>query len=253
MIKEFKKSEIKNLLKEKNLLEFNRDIQSRHVEKMRKSVLSCGVLRLPVIGDVSAFDSRNLVIVDGQHLCKAFTSMPKNSDIGNISVIVKKYDNKKQVIEDISKLNNTQKTWNDENYLDAWFKYGKDNVDYFSNYAYLHNMYNNVYDGLPCGFLIDLYANSKEGFREGELEFRNREFSDKLASLCFSLQTNHKKASFALHGLRLWAFNRLSEKKELNWKKLTSRLNTAIKNDQDKNFQGREDFRVFIQEVYTRL
>ncbi len=253
MITEFSKTQIKNLLRDKNLLEFNRDIQSRHVEKMRNSVLNCGVLRLPVIGDVSAFDSRKNVIIDGQHLCKALVSMPKSPDSEKIYVVVKVYQSKKQVIEDISILNNTQKTWNDENYLDAWFKYGKDNVDHFSNYAYLHNVYNNIYDGLPCGFLIDLYASSKEKFREGELEFRDREFSDKLASLCYELQTDYKKASFALHGLRMWAFNRLLEKKDVDWVKLRSRLIRSLRNDQDRGLQGREDFKCFIQEVYTRL
>ena len=252
MIKELKKTELKDLLIEKNLLEFNRDISERHTDKMLKSVIDCGVLRLPVIGDVSEFDSRKYVIVDGQHLCNAIVNMPIGSGINKINVIIKKYNSKKEVIEDISKLNNTQKTWNDENYLDAWFKYGRDN-ECFSNYSYLYNLYNSVFDGLPCGFLVELYTSNKSAFREGNLQFRDREFSDKLANLCYELQQNFRKPSHALHGLLKWALARVSEKKSIDWVKLESRLLRAMKKGEDKNCNGREDFRELVNDIYTRL
>jgi hypothetical protein len=252
MIKELKKSELKDLLIDKNLLEFNRDISERHTEKMQKSIIDCGILRLPVIGDVSAFDKRKFVIVDGQHLCSAIVNMPIGEGVNKINVIIKKYNEKKEVIEDISKLNNTQKTWNDENYLDAWFKYGRDNK-YFSNYSYLYNLYNSVFDGLPCGLLVALYTSNKSAFREGNLQFKDREFSDKLANLCYELQQNYNKSSFALNGLLLWASARVSEKKQIDWEKLTSRLNRSIRKGEDKNCQGREDFRELVNEIYTRL
>ena len=79
MIKEFKKTELKELLQTKNLLEFNRDLSEKHVEKMIKSIVDCGILRYPVIGDVSAFDKRKYVIIDGQHLCKAIVNLPNGS------------------------------------------------------------------------------------------------------------------------------------------------------------------------------
>mgnify|MGYP003638656544 FL=1 len=252
VIQKIKKAELKKLLEEKNLLEFNRDIQPRHVEKMRNSVMDCGILRLPVIGDVSAFDSRGKVIVDGQHLCKALVTGPKGVN-SVVDVIVKTYESKKQLIDDISKLNNTQKSWNDENYLEAWFKYGKTNYSHFTQYYKLYDLYNNKYDGLPCGLLIDLYARSKSGFREGTLEFRDEQFSDKLTDLCFELQNNHNKASFALHGLRVWAFDRLNSKKTIDWTKLKSRLTKALRNGEDKNIQGREDFRDFVAEIYNLI
>ncbi len=88
-IKEFSIKELKTLLEEKNLLEFNRDISDQHVLKMQHSVLECGLLRLPVIGDVSAFDKRKFVIVDGQHLCKALVKLPKDKQRSKIYVVVK--------------------------------------------------------------------------------------------------------------------------------------------------------------------
>jgi len=246
-------SEVKTLLNEKNLLEFNRNILPHHVQKMQASILDCGVLRLPVLGDVSAFDKRGEVIIDGQHFCSAVTKMRSMDRPDKVDFIIKKYNNKKEVVNDISKLNNTQKTWNDENYLNTWFRYGKDNIEHFSNYAYLYNAYDNIFDGLPCGYLVDLYAVSKTGFREGTLEFRDREFSDKLAQLSLQLKQEWKKGSFTLQGLRMWAFERLNSEKSIDWVKLQSRLMRAVSKSEDKYCQGREDFRQFVEDTYTRV
>ena len=245
--------QLENFLKEKNLLEFNRSISKKHVEKMQKSVLNCGLLRLPVLGDVSKFDSRGIVIVDGQHLCKAIALLSSKDRPKEIDVILKTYNNKSEVINDISKLNNTQKSWNDENYLDAWYKYGKENIKHWSNYSYLYSKYNDVFDGLSCGYLVDVYSLSKSGFREGTLEFRNVEFSDKLAQLSYKLKKEYNKGSFALQGLRLWAFNRLNSKKTIDWEKLDSRLSWALKNNEDLRIQGREDFYEFVSNTYSRV
>ena len=136
-MKEFKINEIKELLKEKNLLEFNRDISQRHTNSILESVNQCGILRLPIIGDISEFDKRKYVIVDGQHLCNALITEPAKHK--KVMCIVKKYNTKDEVIKDVAKLNNVQKTWNDENYLDAWYKFGKDNGIHTTTYlmAYL--------------------------------------------------------------------------------------------------------------------
>lgn len=251
-MKQFKLTQIKEMLKENNLLEFNREISKRHSNSILESISQCGLLRYPVIGDVSKFDKRKYVIVDGQHLCDAITSLPNR--VNKINCIVKKYESKDHVIRDVAKLNNVQKTWNDENYLNAWYKYGKDNIEHFSNYAYLWNLYNEIFDGLPCGFLVDLYAKSKIGFRTGTLEFRDRSFSDKLAQISFMLKNDYKKGSFTLHGLRMWAFDRkFSQMKDIDFKKLESRLRLSLKNNEDKNCNGRDDFKDFIDRIYKRL
>jgi hypothetical protein len=252
MIKQLKITEIKELIKEKNLLEFNREISQRHSNAIMDSINLCGLLRVPIIGDISSFDKRKYVIIDGQHLCNALVKMPNISN--KINVILKKYNNKTEVIRDVAKLNNTQKTWNDENYLNAWYKFGKDNVDHFSNYAYLWNTYNNIFDGLPCGFLVDLYATSKELFRNGQLEFRDVQFSDKLAQISFMLKQDFNKGAFTLQGLRNWAFERkFIQLKDLDFAKLESRLKLSLKNNEDKNCNGRDDFADFIDKIYKRI
>lgn len=256
-MKKFKIKEIKELLKEKNLLEFNRDISQRHTNSIMESINQCGVLRLPIIGDISKFDKRKYVIVDGQHLCNALVNMPSNlfTEISSdIECIVKKYNNKNEVIKDVAKLNNVQKTWNDENYLNAWYRYGKDNIEYFSNYAYLWNTYNNIFDGLPCGFLVDLYATNKENFREGKLEFKDVQYSDKLAQLSYKLKLDYNKGAFTLQGLSRWAFKRkFVELKEVDFVKLESRLMRALENNEDKGCNGRDDFSEFINNIYKRI
>lgn len=253
MIKQLKITELKDLLKEKKLLEFNREISQRHTNSIMESINQCGLLRVPVIGDISKFDKRKYVIIDGQHLCNALTKMP-NMINKKINVIIKKYKNKTDVIRDIAKLNNVQKTWNDENYLNAWYKFGRDNIDHFTNYAYLWNTYNNIFDGLPCGFLVDLYATSKESFRAGELEFRDVQFSDRLAQISFMLKQDFNKGAFTLQGLRNWAFERkFKQFKDLDFLKLESRLKLSLKNNEDKNCNGRDDFSEFIDRIYKRI
>ncbi len=161
---------------------------------------------------------------------------------------------KEELIRDVAKLNNVQKTWNDENYLNAWYKYGRDNLDHFGNYAHLWNLYNDVFDGLPCGFLVDLYAKNKAGFRTGNLEFRDKKFSDKLAQISFMLKNDYKKGSFTLQGLRTWAFDRkFNQLKDIDFKKLESRLKMSLKNNEDHYCNGRDDFKEFVDRIYKRL
>lgn len=252
-LKKIPLSELKRLVSKKNLLEFNRSIQPRHVAKMSRSVMSCGLLRLPVIGDVSAFDDRGTAIIDGQHLISAITKLPKKHSVQEIDVIFKVYPTKKSVISDIAILNNTQKTWNDTDYLDAWLKYGKDNVSHYMNYYELNNLFRNTFKGLPIGVVVELFAESKKGFREGELVFRDWNFSFKVAQIAHILKSKHKKPAHTLSGLVKWSRQRHAAKKETDFVKLESRLSDAIRSGKDKNCNGRDDFYNFVEDTYTRL
>ena len=48
------RKELKDLVKEENLLPFNRNISNKHIDKMSKSISECGILRLPVIGVIKS-------------------------------------------------------------------------------------------------------------------------------------------------------------------------------------------------------
>ena len=41
--------------------------------------------------------------------------------------------------------------------------------------------------------------------------------------------------------------------KDIDFKKLESRLKLSLKNNEDKNCNGREDFNDFIDRIYKRL
>jgi hypothetical protein len=246
----FKKKQLKTLVLTKNLLPFNRAISTKHIDNMAESLEECGLLRLPVIG-VLMYDKNKKVIIDGQHLISAIVKTKNRFDA--VKCIVKEYKNKKDVINDIAKLNNTQKTWKDTDYLEAWYKYGKDNVNFYTNYSYLYNQFKN--NSMPCGFLVSLYCSSINEFRKGTLTFRDREFSDKLLSICFVLKDKYQKSSFTLHGLRIWAEKRkYINKKEIDFNKLLSRLEVSLSNEEDKNVSNhRDEFIKFIDKIYNRV
>jgi hypothetical protein len=249
-IEKLSREKVRELLKKDNLLEFNRTIKPRHVKSMFDSVKACGILRLPVVGKLKYPDRRSDAVIDGQHLLSAFLKTKQPF----INCVRKEYTNKSQVIRDVAKLNNIQKSWNDENYLESWYKFGKTNLKYFSNYSYLYNMYKEILTGLPCGLLIDIYAVNKNDFKEGRLQFKDREFSDKLAQICYILKMNHKKGAFTLQGLRVWAFKRkYKEGKDIDFLKLESRLKLALRNNEDKNCNSREDFDALVDIIYNRV
>ena len=237
--------ELRDLLKEDNLLPFNRNISDKHVEKMSKSIADCGILRLPVIGNLT-YKKNKKAIIDGQHLV---ASVLKDNSIKEIQCIIKDYDNKREVISDVSKLNNTQKTWKDSDFLDAWYRYGMDDYSFHQNYAYLkekHDRYN-----LPCTFLIDLFAKNKNNFKLGKLEFRNFKLSNVLLDLSDKLQSEFNMPSHSLHGLRVWAFNR--EGKETDFVKLESRLLHALRSKEINHRISRDEFVEELSRLYTRL
>lgn len=251
-ILKMQRAELKDLLKKENLIPFNRSITPIHVRKMVDSIKACGLLRLPIIGKLNYYAKPKYRIIDGQHLLKAVTGMNPNK-FAEIDCIIKEYENKSEVIFDIAKLNDTQKSWSDSDYLNAWYKFGPDNVKHFTHYSYLHMQFKN--SKLPCGFVIDLYAVDKERFKLGKLELKDREFSDQILSVAIMLKDDYNKSVFAMYGLLEWANNRkYKEKKETDFEKLISRLRMAFKNKEDIAISNdRTSFNDFFERIYTRV
>ena len=240
------RDQIGQLLLEKNLLSFNRTISLSHSIKLSKSIKEIGVLRLPVIANISKiYASKKTTIIDGQHLLKGFLLDKSNK---SITCIQKNYNNKAQLIKDIALLNSTQKNWNDNDYLNAWYYYGTDNKQYYHNYIQMYNYKNDIYKGLSLGVLIDVFGNGKDKFKAGQMTFKNITLSKQVADLCLELKTKYKKGAFTLYGL-------IMEMKtnKYNYNKLRSRLLNALKNNEDENCNGREDFREFIKTIYKRV
>jgi hypothetical protein len=249
-------SELKKLVKEENLLPFNREIAKAHVRKMMKSVNESGIIRDPLIGRMK-YDGNRLAIVDGQHLVSAIVILSKDKRFKNITCKIKDYKTKNEVIKDISKVNNVQKSWKDENYLDAWYRFGpSNNALYYPNYAHLWDRFKQ--GSLPIGLIIEAYTSNKDAFREGSLTFFDVNFSDNAFTTLNELKKEFNCPSLMLYG----ALKFLLELRRVNgfvsdemFKKLYSRLYTAMRHktyDQD-NTSSREAFYAFAKKVYFEL
>lgn len=243
---------IKALCKKENLIEFNRKISTAHVNKMSKSIQKCGLLRLPVIGDISEFSEKSHAIIDGQHLCNAILKLPTGSKINSVPVILKKYKSKKEMISDIAKLNNTQKKWSDTDYLEAWFRFGSENEN-FSDYAYLYNAHTIAFSDISIGVALEVYGGSKDSFREGNLKIKNKELSDKTMSLCKYLLDNFNISSAFMYGLNNFVRRRSLSKRDTDFEKLKSRLRNDLRSKKHVDLRHRDDFTDFIERSYTRL
>ena len=239
---------VKELLNPKNLLEFNREIKSSHVKKMSKSIKKAGLLRDALIGDISEFDMRRkFAIIDGQHLLSAIYN---DKPIDEVPVKIKKYYSKKEVIDDVAVLNNTQKSWNDTDYLNSWYSFGSDN-EHFEAYQKLHYLHNNKFKDIPVGLLVEIYSlnKSKNLFREGKLVFPDESKSHKIAHLILEIRNRFNKNGFSLTGFLYFC----KQEKNIDFKKLESRVFNALRNKEDEYCNGREDFKSFIETVYKRL
>jgi len=245
VIKEFTKSEIKELIKEKNLLPFNREVVSQHVTKMAKSVAKCGVLRAPVIGVLKYHEVDRYAIIDGQHLCKAIT-LTTGRD--KVQCVVKEYTSKKDVIQDIAVLNNTQKTWNDLNYLIAWYKYGNDN-EFYHQYSTLYNEYTNT--DISIGLLISIFTSDKTGFKEGRLTFRDRDFSYKILTLVNYLKNEWNLNAHTLTGLVVWCNNsKFTHKVDIDFKYLKRLIKDELELRPSDVPRSRDEFAEFLSNLY---
>lgn len=248
--KEFSIAELKNLIREENLLPFNRKIAKKHVLKMMKSVEESDLIRDPLLGKMS-YDNNKLAIVDGQHLISALVILSKDPKYKRIRCKVKDYTTKGQVIKDISKINNVQKTWKDENYLDAWYMFGPSgNPEYFPNYSHLWSRVNQ--GELPIGLIIDIYTSNKDAFKEGKLAFYDIQFSESIFSLLRDLRLEFNCSANMLYGVLLFA----KEKRQtIDFYKLRSRLFDAMRNKtySEREVSTRELFRDFVNHNYHKL
>ncbi len=253
VIKTFSREELVSMIKPENLLPFNRDVSLSHVNRMFHSVESCGLLRLPIIGKLEYYDDPTHKIIDGQHLVQALLGFVGDEKYSSVQCILKTYDSKMDVIKDVAMVNNTQKSWKDEDYLDAWYKYGKDNEAYYPNYEHIYNLYKNSI--LSCGLLIEIYATDKEPFRNGTLAFNRREFSDNVFEIISMLANEYGKMTYAYYGLLRWCVSRVYvQKKEVDFKKLRSRLVTAFRTGEDNAVaHNRDSFSDWVGNIYARV
>ena len=227
------KSEVLELISDENLLAFNREINHLHVARMKKSIESLGVLRFPVLARLN-YSECELAIADMQHGLCAISEIMGDDD--TIEAIVKDCEDKREVVDLVSKLNTTSKGWNDEDFLNCWIEFGSDNANY-GNYITLKDRL--VKTGLSIGLLISIYTSNKNKFKSGGLEFDNADKSLFISNFCSYFRSQLGFKSFQLSGLvRFLLDNNLTNREAETFRRRIIKLD-----EENKLPKHRDDFR----------
>jgi hypothetical protein len=98
------------------ILPMNRGIDSRHVQKMITSIRKMGVLRCVIACTTNIIEGEwKTYIIDGQHLAMALEREEQLIPYVEITV-----DSEEDLIEKMAYLNNSSKSWDLMNYINAW-------------------------------------------------------------------------------------------------------------------------------------
>lgn len=97
-------------------LPMNRDIDSKHVQKMITSIRKMGVIRCVITTTTDMIEGvKKTYIIDGQHLATALEREGKP-----IPYIEKTITDEEDLIDKMAFLNNSSKSWDLMNYINAW-------------------------------------------------------------------------------------------------------------------------------------
>lgn len=98
------------------ILPMNRGIDSRHVQKMIKSIRKMGVVRTVITCTTNIIEGEmKTYIIDGQHLATALEREGQP-----IPYIELEIETEEDLIEKMAYLNNSSKSWDLMNYINAW-------------------------------------------------------------------------------------------------------------------------------------
>lgn len=98
------------------MLPMNRGIDSKHVQKMITSIRKMGVIRCVIACTTNIIEGiEKTYIIDGQHLATALER--EGQPIPYIEI---KVESEEDLIEKMAYLNNSSKSWDLLNYINAW-------------------------------------------------------------------------------------------------------------------------------------
>lgn len=98
------------------ILPMNRAIDSKHVQKMISSIRKMGVLRCVITCTTDMIEGqKKTYVIDGQHLATALERESKPIPYIEIGV-----ESEEDLIEKMAYLNNSSKSWDLMNYINAW-------------------------------------------------------------------------------------------------------------------------------------
>lgn len=116
-----------------SILPMNREIDSKHVQKMVTSIKKMGVIRPVIACRTNMFDGiTKLYIIDGQHLATAMASVGEDVPYSVIDVA-----DENDLVDKMAYLNNSSKSWDLMNYVHAFKMVNPEYMKLFK----LKNMY----------------------------------------------------------------------------------------------------------------
>ena len=144
------------------ILPMNRAIDSKHVQKMITSIRKMGVIRTVITTTTNIIEGvTKTYVIDGQHLATALER--EGQAIPYIEVIV---ESEEDLIEQMAYLNNSSKSWDLMNYINAWKMIRPDYMKLFK--------WKNMYD-IEITMLAIIGVNNA-GFRHSTSSIKTGEF-----------------------------------------------------------------------------
>lgn len=144
------------------ILPMNRGVDSKHVQKMITSIRKMGVIRTVITTTTNIVEGiTKTYIIDGQHLATALER--EGQPIPYIEVSV---ESEEDLIEKMAYLNNSSKSWDLMNYINAWKMIRPDYMKLFK--------WKNMYD-IEITMLAIIGVNNA-GFRHSTSSIKTGEF-----------------------------------------------------------------------------
>ena len=144
------------------VLPMNRGIDSKHVQKMIASIRKMGVLRCVITCTTDIIEGiLKTYIIDGQHLATALER--EGMPIPYIDIVI---ESEEDLVEKMAYLNNSSKSWDLMNYINAWKMIRPDYMKLFK--------WKNMYDIEITMLAISGVNNA--GIRQGTSKIKTGEF-----------------------------------------------------------------------------
>ncbi len=125
-----------------SVLPMNRGIDSRHVQKMIASIRKMGVIRCIIACTTNIIEGEwKTYIIDGQHLATALER--EGQPIPYVEIDI---ESEEELVEKMAFLNNSSKSWDLMNYINAWKMIRPDYMKLFK----WKNMYDIEVSMLAC-------------------------------------------------------------------------------------------------------
>lgn len=145
------------------ILPMNRGIDSKHVQKMIASIRKMGVVRCVITCTTDMIEGiKKTYIIDGQHLAMALEREGQPIPCIDISVV-----SEEDLIEKMAYLNNSSKSWDLMNYINAWKMIRPDYMKLFK--------WKNMYD-IEISMLAMIGVNST-GFKSNSSKIKTGDFT----------------------------------------------------------------------------